>query len=618
MTSQTWLSGALFPKAWATLALVALVAPLGCTNAELVKIPPPEGGAADNKLRVRGEFCTTDPDDLKFPVKVLFVIDTSSSMDTTDPLGTRTDAIIEVIDELRDQDGVEFGVIAFGLGANILTDRCDDYENRTNCTPGFATDPDAAIAAAVGTGQAAGTTDYLITLQAVVSMLADDMALSDAADRANGTQELQSARYVVMFLSDGIPDADSTFSPQRTCSDAQQWVNSGRVPGDRGLVPAIAELVDQMQALAARYEVRELSFNGAFVAAPDLPTDVRACGANLIRGMSAQGLGTFRDFSAGEGINFLFVDFTSFKRVFALKNMVVANLNARPFSEAIGADFSQSSDDPTLAAGIIDSDADGLTDQLEERIGTSIFLQDSDGDGFSDLIEYRLRTSGLDALDPTDADCIFAEDRLDGDGDGLRDCEERFAGTNPGQFDSDLDGFSDGLELLYGTNPSLPDNLVDVDFDGAGNAAEMRWHSQPGSDDVSYLSQHAYRYDVTETGVVDARSCYAFDVSNISLASTQGALSLPDEDEAPGLGGGAMQLGENRILIEVAEAPFDTPGQQGLSRIACATARFSAADRIKVPANGVVELTADDFVLATEFDPAVHCVGANQSTTDAP
>lgn len=605
-------------KRLVALALV-VIALGGCTDADLEPIPPPESAEADNKLRVRGEFCTTDPDDLRFPVKLLFLIDTSSSMETTDPTFARVDAVIEVIDSLRDTDGTEFGIISFGLGANILTERCESYDPRQNCVPGFTTDPDDALVSAVGTGQAAGTTDYLIALETAVSMVAADMASSEEED-------LQNARYVIMFLSDGIPDADSSFGARQVCDDARDWANTGAVPNGQ-LVESIAELLDAFRELAKRYDVRELTFNGGFIAAPDTSLEVKSCGSNLIRAMSNHGEGVFRDFSSGERINFLFVDFTSYKRVFSLKNFVATNLNARPFSEALYVEGNVSSTDPTLAEGIIDSDGDGLTDELEDLIGSDRGHQDTDLDGFSDLVEYRLRASGFDPLDPTDADCVADVDKIDTDGDGLRDCEERFAGTNPKRYDSDLDGFGDGLELLYGSNPSYADGLLDVDFDGADNGREIRWHSKPDTDDVSFLGEHAYRYDVRELGIDGARLCYTFDVANISLASTRGAFGEPDattvadagvagdagvaEDgvaPAPGLAGSALEPGDNRIFLEVSEAPFDAPNEPGISRVACVQARFDQKRRLKLPANGILDVPVEAFHDAREFDPDTHCV----------
>ena len=575
-----------------------------CTNAQLEPVPPPEKPRADNKLAVEGRFCTTDPDDLAFPVKLLFVIDTSTSMDATDPQATRVDALVDVIDAVSAIPGVEIGLITFGLGANTLTEHCDDYDARTNCRPGFSP-PDRALQTVAGAGQAAGTTDFVLTLEAAIALLADDMSNSDGL-------ALQNARYALMFLSDGIPDADGTFDPRGTCQDAAEWERAGRAIEDKGVVSEVGQLIDQIVELAEQYDVRELTFNTAFAAAPQTQTAIKQCGSTFMRAMAKQGKGQFRDFSSGEAINFLFVDFTSFKRVFAMKSFLALNIDAAPFSQAFDVDATVASDDPTLAVGIVDSDGDGLTDQLEDRIGTDPQLQDTDGDGFSDLLEHRLVLSGSDPLDPTDADCQADVDRADTDGDGLRDCEERFFGTNTLAYDTDLDGFGDGVEVHYGLNPGLDDTLLDVDFDGVRNNNELRAHSRVDQDDVLQLSEHAYRYKVVEDGLQASSLCYSFSVDNIALATTQGAQALAPSSSgalpAAGLGGGAMQPGENRVLFEVTEQPFDAPDEAGVARIACVRARFDAARSLKEPANGRIVLPEDAFRPANVFDPSVDCV----------
>lgn len=585
-------------------ALLPLLLAAGCPAITLAPIPPPDEGRADNKLAVEGEFCTTDPDDLSFPVKILFLLDTSTSMEATDPGGTRAAAMVEVVQAQRAIEGVEVGLITFGQGAVIQTEACDDYATREGCRQGFRpadTFDDLALAqlgeAAL---QAAGTTDFVVALDSAISMLATDMSNGDP-------EELQNARYVVIFLSDGIPDADSRTGPERACDDAAEWATTGDAPDVDRVVPSIEDLLRQMGQLADRYEVRELVLHGVFAAAPETATEVKACGSTLMRAMSQERGGTFRDFSSGEPINFLFVDFTSYKRVFSLKSFTATNANSRPFSAALELDPFVAADDPTLDGAIVDSDADGLQDELEDRVGTSAASADTDDDGFSDKLEYDLRSSGFDPLDGTDADCLAELDKIDRDGDGLRDCEERFFGTNPLVYDSDNDGFGDGLEFLHGTNPSLDDLVMDVDFDGAQNAGEVRFHSRPDRADVAALSEHAYRYQVKEQGFDGSRLCYSFRVENVALTSTRGA-DAREGEAGDGLAGAGLAVGENRVLLEVTESPFDAPGERGVARLACARARFSAAERLKDPANGIVTLPRDAFVDAREFDPSVHCV----------
>jgi hypothetical protein len=87
-----------------------------------------------------------------------------------------------------------------------------------------------------------------------------------------------------------------------------------------------------------------------------------------------------------------------------------------------------------------DSDADGLTDELETTVGTDPSLPDSDADGVSDSDEIDFY--GTDALDP------------DTDGDELGDAEELLTfGTNPLLDDTDGDAVSDSEEVTAGSGP---------------------------------------------------------------------------------------------------------------------------------------------------------------------
>ncbi len=64
----------------------------------------------------------------------------------------------------------------------------------------------------------------------------------------------------------------------------------------------------------------------------------------------------------------------------------------------------------------VDTDGDGLTDDLEEEFGTNINKTDTDGDGLSDMEEYELGTDGTD---------------WDSDGDGYGDYDEVAEGHDP-------------------------------------------------------------------------------------------------------------------------------------------------------------------------------------------
>ncbi len=104
-----------------------------------------------------------------------------------------------------------------------------------------------------------------------------------------------------------------------------------------------------------------------------------------------------------------------------------------------------------------DTDFDGLTAQLEVRIGTDPLLADSDDDGLSDGDEL-----GLYLTRPLLADT---------DGDGLSDGDEVLVwGSDPLAADTDADGLTDGDEIeIHFTDPTL----ADTDADGLTDDVEV-------------------------------------------------------------------------------------------------------------------------------------------------
>lgn len=101
-------------------------------------------------------------------------------------------------------------------------------------------------------------------------------------------------------------------------------------------------------------------------------------------------------------------------------------------------------------AAIVQAFNEGAQGVIKISVALSV---DSDADGIPDDAELRL---GLNPLDPTDA-------FLDADHDGLTNLQEFQTGTDIQKADSDGDGLTDGQEvLLYHTNPLV------ISSDGSG------------------------------------------------------------------------------------------------------------------------------------------------------
>jgi VWFA-related protein len=140
------------------------------------------------------------------------------------------------------------------------------------------------------------------------------------------------------------------------------------------------------------------------------------------------------------------------------------------------------SDQNTIAL-CLDSDNDGLRDDIEEGSCTDVNDSDTDDDGILDGTEDENHDGNLDAgeTDPCDADS---------DNDGLGDGNEvNIYFSDPNNPDSDNDSLSDGVEVeLLGTDPTLadtdgngvPDGNEDSDGDGYTNLEEVQCGTDPG------------------------------------------------------------------------------------------------------------------------------------------
>jgi hypothetical protein len=122
-----------------------------------------------------------------------------------------------------------------------------------------------------------------------------------------------------------------------------------------------------------------------------------------------------------------------------------------------------------------DSDADGLFDRDELRLGTDPKNARTGGvclDSLSVLESYRRRCN----TDTRDKTC---DPKLDLDADGLNECEENILGSQAMDFDTDGDGIPDGLEVLYGLSINRDDSVLDSNNDNQTNLANFQLNLMP-------------------------------------------------------------------------------------------------------------------------------------------
>ena len=583
----------------AAVTLLAGVA-CACTDAGFQEVAPPPLGTVDNLLRIEGRYCTEPPEDVAFPVKVLFVVDQSASLQCTDPENRRFRAIDGIVDRLRNNPHVSFAVIGFSSWSREL---------------GFTRDRGALDAALDPAGGLGPATDYQGSLATALRLLESDMLAGDPAERAR-------TRYVVIFVSDGVAEprclagceddqnacangvdddgdgltdagdgdcdriADASVHPDSlygVCNTRQEVPDDVYVDFD-GLCPAynqpnqILFRVAEILRVAESYGVGQVTLHTVLLFAPQEDVEARCPGASasfgynggqaraLLQAMAKEGNGTFRDVNLAVASETSFdYDFSALKSDQGLVGFFARNTNAT--RDARG-------------ALVADSDRDGLSDVEEEGLGTDPAVADSDGDHWGDLFEVRLREAGFDA-DDAGLPAAPCDDREDLDGDGLVGCEEAFLETRVRAPDSDGDGMPDRLELELGSDPVVADAERDLDFDEIDNGDELRGATLPRVPDAALYRTARIHYGIADEGVVavtrdgrtDERRCYEFSASQVALA-------------IPVLG---AERGDNRILLTAFERPVLLAGSDARVQVACVEARYESPSA-KVPQDGVIDL----------------------------
>lgn len=589
--------------ALAAVAGMAFGVGLACTDTYLYDQRRENQVPADRALALKGEFCTPATNEVIRPIKIVIAIDASQSMNVNDPNGTRVTAIVELLQTLPRDPEIGFAVMLFAGSTPVwLTKTGQPLFDQP-----FSTDPTIAYSAAdtqrlvqqllqftpMGTMPNRDATDFVKPLSDIYAMISRDISTS----RMAGSTEAR-ARYSVIFLSDGAPTNNQ--DDELLCGDAVRRIRQLKDLADDVRVNMIhVALGDQpvptVCDIDAGSVVTQVGNAGCDFAIPEVPPG--SCPLLLINynalrleRMSLLGGGDFRDFRNNEPINFLNFRFGQTRRAFELAKVVVSNFSA-PGGSPIG---------------LADTDGDFLLDTEEADAGTDPFELDTDKDGFSDGVEVYFGTRGasFNPLNVTDADgggldpgCPPSLRGVDGDCDGLTDCDEQIIGTNSTRMDSDDDGVVDSIEWQLKTQPAALDLAIDTDSDNVANGDELQMHMDPLTIDTAKLATNAYRYKVEENGRIDAkgRQCFRFRVDNVLLANT-----LPDTRDAGNPDGGAplyrRGAGYNDIFFTVAMKPGDDPTGRSLVRsVRFKTPRFPVGG-IRAPVDGELQIAPDDLV----------------------
>ena len=569
------------------VAVVAIAA--ACSDAYLYDERRDEQVPVDRAVSFQGSFCTVGTNEVLRPIKIVVAMDASQSMSVTDPDGTRSTALISLIDALPTDPEVYIAVVLFaGSTTAFLTKDAQGMDGFAQVASLTDTQKQALTRTLLNFRNPSNapnrdSTDFVKPLADIYSLINADISKSRLMP--GGAQALAQARYNLIFLSDGHP----------TNNQDDELLQGDAVVRIRQLRDLVEDVkVNTVHVFNPAQPVSSVcDLSGTDGGCPLLIINQDA---DRLEQMSQLGGGNFRDFRNNEPINFLDFHFGQVRRAFIVKEVVASNFSAPPGSPADEAD----------------TDGDGLTDAEEAVVGTNPNMVDTDGDGFSDGVEVRFRKQGVD-FNPTqvalpdggglDPGCPPALRAVDSDCDGLLDCDEQFIGTNSNLVDSDRDGVPDGVEWRGGTQGASNDLDQDPDNDGLSSRAELRLHTNPVEVDTAHLSVDGYRYTLEAQGSPDdaGSQCYHFAVDNVLLAPTQLEYADAGVDGGPPFGPDGGRLvkhgaGYNQLWLSVAMIPADDPTARTINRFYRYDAARYPIGGIKSPVDGLIHVNPEDFL----------------------
>lgn len=652
--------------------ILAVAGLVGCSDAFIEK-KSKDTINVDDRLSISGRVCTERPDRSGFPVKVVFVVDQSGSMCVSDPPGSQeSNGFCEMAAASLNVTGstlparvraLQRLLQGFASQRNISVAVVPFETNIKGVYPpsGFARPDDAALLARVGALQSelGKGTDYQGALAAAYSRIAADI---------NNTQRtapnmLPRTRYVVVFLSDGVPyprcaandnltQYADDLNPELTWQDSLgagsfcNEIDADIAPADRILTFVagtdrnqnyqLFSYVDQLMELRDQYNIGDirlhtvLLFNeeavracgpicqdlyGRYVRWPgpvalaDGPAAAKRISAWTLQQLAQRGNGVYQEFNNFAGIAQLNLGALDYSSLFSRN--VMKTLFVQPLSS-----------EPGPLDRIVDSDGDGLPDETDNefalveglRVNSSRFDPDSDGDGFTDRFEVDRRADGFrpdskdgrgcDPMSPLTLGCRPS----DRDGDGLSDFAEKYLSgwlADNTLVDGDADGIPNGVEVRYGLDPLVPQKDLDTDGDTIPDIEEIRFGSHPTRRDREFREKNGIQYSLRQEVMPDDSVCYDFTASNLQLLT-------------PPIRAGFSRQGFNLFKLWFGEAPeAGVASDYGTWKAGCVWAQYDPPS-VRVPAGPETQplTNADFYAPANMIEPAhydARCVGINPS-----
>lgn len=456
---------------WLCVSVLCALCTMSCSDTSLYSTQDPRRQA--DRVALRGRVCSEDPVQAQFPLRVILVADRAAGplFSGFDLAGERFKALEQFIQSTLSNPDASVAVLGYAGQPRKLAPE----EGSFTRNPGELLNAIGQLSLAQNCTAENRCRTRREALKTTRALIEGDLAASP-----DGRRVL--TQYVVIMLDAG-PASPMALGRECCESDDTECIEQGQDAS-----PACEALLSAQDVDALREEVEEAGAAGLRLhtvhLAAEVDPDANTLVGDTLEAMAFAGGGSYQRYDSPGGLAFKALDLLGLRTTLRAKLLGVSNLNAKPGPNG-----------PR-----VDSDADGLADEEEVLLGTSIMSPDTDGDGISDYVET------LVGFDPLVLDVPRACETLmiggDEDLDGLTDCDEELLGTSSSLVDSDGDGLPDRLELVGLTDYLTADAEQDSDGDGVSNGDELLLHSDPRSTDTREHLRSGYRYEVEDEGFV--------------------------------------------------------------------------------------------------------------------
>ncbi|PWU15570.1 MAG: hypothetical protein C5B49_11625 [Bdellovibrio sp.] len=512
-----------------TLLVGLSVAPLllAC-NSEKLKPIDPALLQVVGYGKVDAHFCTSPRQPAKQNLKYVFILDHSQSnqatipnpltpndVNNTDPAGSRRfGPLVNFISNLVPDPNtiLSYALIDF-----------NDTAWQPQNSSGFLADGTAFVSLVtkdwIGSGTAAnpapndaGFTNYEDALKLAQQLIQKDAQLSALLPDNPPITTV----YEIIFVSDGVPTIATPSSSNATYTQT--------FTTDIG--PVIQSIMNLKYDPNFGKAIASITLNAAYYS----NGQPLVAAQSLLQQMAQAGNGEFLSFATGE--NILYQQFAPPPRdlLNLLTDVFVENVNGVWWDDG---------------RFMLDSDGDGLPDEIERQLGSNPNAVDSDGNGVSDLVEYR--TKGVACKDPQCsvagrdpyAICAGFVTGTNPDGsvqfssstnDGLNDCEKYVLGLSRNSYNTNGDLIPDqfALKASIPVTPGSANAAFSDPFnDGVSNYNKLKLGLpvQVSKNSLVDFNSRSTSLEVESTPSPDV-TCYHLQVDKVALALTTSLIRI--------------------------------------------------------------------------------------------